>query len=341
MTAYTIFCADEAPQCRIVQDIPFVFTQGPSTLKYGGSASSGAREMYVWRCLSTWCAHTQKLTGKQKRRPPLQPGRHDGCDVHGVVVVWVQLPPRHRQGPHAHRVDEYLFRPVRRRVGGADAGHAWAGAGHHEYRWDCGAAGHVVGGGGGGGGGVRRQGGVSASEGGGCALARGGGGGGGVLGVVRGEMRRGYGGERVATMATFWYDLLLDIGGSVRGSQGHRIQQDLFHGDTGATACTFPEGQGRGRGRVGIMCFPSSSSVQYEYRVSTSIFRVGTSPQVLPAAVARLSVEASAPVIPIKLVFHVFPNPHAADPGRNGRPIITPNPPLTSASGPTKRTTCP
>lgn len=47
MTAYTIFCADEAPQCRIVQDIPFVFTQGPSTLKYGGSASSGAREMYV------------------------------------------------------------------------------------------------------------------------------------------------------------------------------------------------------------------------------------------------------------------------------------------------------
>ncbi|KAK1836958.1 hypothetical protein QBC39DRAFT_367146 [Podospora conica] len=47
MTAYTIFCADQAPQCRIVQDIPFVFTQGPSTLKYGGSASSGAREISV------------------------------------------------------------------------------------------------------------------------------------------------------------------------------------------------------------------------------------------------------------------------------------------------------
>lgn len=286
---------------------------------------------------------TQKLTLKQKRRPPLQPGRHDGCDVHGVVVVWVQLPPRHRQGPDAHRVDEYLFRPVRRRVGGADAGHARARPGYHQHRRDCGAAGHVVVGGGGGGGGVRRQGGVSASEGGSCTLARGRGGGGGVLGVVRGEMRRGYRGGRVATMATFWYDLLLDIGGSVRGSEGHRIQQDLFHGDTGVTACTFPEGRGRGRVQsalcVSIRVRPSVR-VQGQYEYVQGRYE-STRYSVLPAAVARLSVEASAPVIPIKLVFHVFPNPHAADPDRNGRPIISPTRPLTPASGPTKRTTLP
>ena len=130
MTTYTIFCADEAPQCRIVQDIPFVFTQGPSTLKYGGSASSGAREMYVTPSIVCVC---KKLTARQKRRPPLQPGGHHGCDVHGVVVVWVQLPPRHRQGSDADRVDEHLFRSVRRRVGSADAGHARARPGHHEH----------------------------------------------------------------------------------------------------------------------------------------------------------------------------------------------------------------
>jgi hypothetical protein len=133
----------------------------------------------------------QVLTIRQKRRPPLQPGGHHGCDVHGVVVVWVQLPPRHRQGPHADRVDEHLFRPVRRRVGGADAGHTRARPGYHQHRRDGGAAGHVVGGGG-----VRRQGGVPASEGGGCALGRGRGrcGGGRVMGVVRGEMKRRHGG---------------------------------------------------------------------------------------------------------------------------------------------------
>jgi len=74
--------------------------------------------------------------------------------------------------------------------------------------------------------------------------------------------------------------------------------------------------------------------------VLTGSVRVQIDP-VLPAAVARLSVEASAPVIPIKLMFHVFPNPHAADLGGNGRPITSPNGPLTPASGPTKRMTLP
>lgn len=48
MTAYTIFCEDEAPTCQIAGDIPFVFTEGPSTLKYGGSA---AGTMSVYRSL--------------------------------------------------------------------------------------------------------------------------------------------------------------------------------------------------------------------------------------------------------------------------------------------------
>lgn len=222
---------------------------------------------------------TQKLTLKQKRRPPLQPGRHDGCDVHGVVVVWVQLPPRHREGPDAHRVDEYLFRPVRRRVGGADAGHARARPGHHQHRRDCGAAGHVVVGGGGGG--VRRQGGVSASEGGSPTLARGRGGGGGVLGVVRGEMRRGYRGGRVATMATFWYDLLLDIGGLSEGARGTEYNKIYSMATRGLPRVHSPRVEVEVESSRHCV-FPFESVLRYEYRVSTSMFRVGTSPPGIP-----------------------------------------------------------
>ncbi|KAK4185086.1 hypothetical protein QBC35DRAFT_504459 [Podospora australis] len=36
-TTYTVFCAD-SPDCQLAGDLPFVFTEGPSTLIYGGSA---------------------------------------------------------------------------------------------------------------------------------------------------------------------------------------------------------------------------------------------------------------------------------------------------------------
>ncbi|KAK1752117.1 hypothetical protein QBC47DRAFT_66369 [Echria macrotheca] len=38
-TAYTVFCAEAAPRCQIEGDIAFVFTEGPATLSYSGSAS--------------------------------------------------------------------------------------------------------------------------------------------------------------------------------------------------------------------------------------------------------------------------------------------------------------
>ncbi|KAK5660476.1 hypothetical protein OQA88_13024 [Cercophora sp. LCS_1] len=38
-TTYTVFCADVAPRCQIAGDLPFVFTEGPSTLKYTGAAT--------------------------------------------------------------------------------------------------------------------------------------------------------------------------------------------------------------------------------------------------------------------------------------------------------------
>ncbi|CAP67250.1 uncharacterized protein PODANS_1_22610 [Podospora anserina S mat+] len=37
-TTYTVFCAEKAPSCQIAGDLPFVFTEGPGTLKYGGVA---------------------------------------------------------------------------------------------------------------------------------------------------------------------------------------------------------------------------------------------------------------------------------------------------------------
>jgi len=40
MTTYTVFCAEQAPTCRIAGDLPFVFTEGSESLKYGGTASS-------------------------------------------------------------------------------------------------------------------------------------------------------------------------------------------------------------------------------------------------------------------------------------------------------------
>ncbi|KAK0714877.1 hypothetical protein B0H67DRAFT_453648, partial [Lasiosphaeris hirsuta] len=38
-TAYTIFCAEQAPSCEIAGDLPFIFTEGPETLKYTGAAA--------------------------------------------------------------------------------------------------------------------------------------------------------------------------------------------------------------------------------------------------------------------------------------------------------------
>ncbi|GAB1316656.1 hypothetical protein MFIFM68171_06866 [Madurella fahalii] len=38
VTAYTIFCAEQAPSCQIAADLPFVFTEGAHTLVYSGSA---------------------------------------------------------------------------------------------------------------------------------------------------------------------------------------------------------------------------------------------------------------------------------------------------------------
>ncbi|KAK3390242.1 hypothetical protein B0H63DRAFT_109557 [Podospora didyma] len=38
-TIYTIFCAEQAPTCQIAGDIPFIFSEGPRTLSYGGSAA--------------------------------------------------------------------------------------------------------------------------------------------------------------------------------------------------------------------------------------------------------------------------------------------------------------
>ena len=37
MTAYTVFCADQAPSCQIAGELPFVFTEGAHTLVYKGS----------------------------------------------------------------------------------------------------------------------------------------------------------------------------------------------------------------------------------------------------------------------------------------------------------------
>ena len=34
MTTYTIFCAEEQPECAMSADAPFVFTEGPKTFKY-------------------------------------------------------------------------------------------------------------------------------------------------------------------------------------------------------------------------------------------------------------------------------------------------------------------
>lgn len=56
VTAYTVFCADQAGRCRIAGDIPFVFTEGVDTLIYKGadpgtvcvSASHG--DMDGWHC---------------------------------------------------------------------------------------------------------------------------------------------------------------------------------------------------------------------------------------------------------------------------------------------------
>ncbi|KAK4157344.1 hypothetical protein C8A00DRAFT_29772 [Chaetomidium leptoderma] len=37
VTAYTVFCADQAPSCQIAGELPFVFTEGAHTLVYKGS----------------------------------------------------------------------------------------------------------------------------------------------------------------------------------------------------------------------------------------------------------------------------------------------------------------
>jgi hypothetical protein len=36
-TAYTVFCAEQAPSCQIAGELPFVFSEGPDTLVYTGS----------------------------------------------------------------------------------------------------------------------------------------------------------------------------------------------------------------------------------------------------------------------------------------------------------------
>ncbi|KAK4143360.1 uncharacterized protein C8A04DRAFT_12422 [Dichotomopilus funicola] len=37
VTTYTVFCAEQAPSCRIAGDIPFIFTEGAHTLVYRGT----------------------------------------------------------------------------------------------------------------------------------------------------------------------------------------------------------------------------------------------------------------------------------------------------------------
>jgi hypothetical protein len=37
VTAYTVFCAAQAPTCQIAGEIPFVFTEGAHTLVYKGT----------------------------------------------------------------------------------------------------------------------------------------------------------------------------------------------------------------------------------------------------------------------------------------------------------------
>ncbi|KAL2129511.1 hypothetical protein VTI74DRAFT_7661 [Chaetomium olivicolor] len=37
VTAYTVFCAEQAPNCHIAAELPFVFTEGAQTLMYRGS----------------------------------------------------------------------------------------------------------------------------------------------------------------------------------------------------------------------------------------------------------------------------------------------------------------
>lgn len=37
VTAYTVFCAEQAPSCQIAADIPFIFTEGAHTLVYRGT----------------------------------------------------------------------------------------------------------------------------------------------------------------------------------------------------------------------------------------------------------------------------------------------------------------
>ncbi|KAK3324644.1 hypothetical protein B0T19DRAFT_444053 [Cercophora scortea] len=39
VTTYTIFCAEQAPTCRIAGDLPFIIAEGPKTLRYGGTAA--------------------------------------------------------------------------------------------------------------------------------------------------------------------------------------------------------------------------------------------------------------------------------------------------------------
>ena len=158
------------------------------------------------------------LTGWQKRRPPLQPGGYDGGDVHGVVVVRVPLPPRHRHWPDADGLDKHLFRTVGR-VGGADAGDAGTRPRHHRHRRYR-AAGHVD---------VRRQGGVPANEQTGCPCGRGRGCGCGALGDLTGrswrgmDMNRRHGDGPFATKAKPPYDFRPPSSGDRSGlSEGPR-----------------------------------------------------------------------------------------------------------------------
>ena len=38
MTAYTMFCADEQPNCILSGDAPFIFTEGSTSFRYTAQA---------------------------------------------------------------------------------------------------------------------------------------------------------------------------------------------------------------------------------------------------------------------------------------------------------------
>lgn len=146
MTTYTVFCAEQAPTCRIAGDLPFVFTEGSESLKYGGTASSvmfvslllELRPVAVFTHARTYDCLSRKeddLTRRkciQNSRPALRPGRNDSRRLHRVVHVRAQLHARHAVGADADELGQDVPRG-RGDVGPADAGDARPGSGHHRH----------------------------------------------------------------------------------------------------------------------------------------------------------------------------------------------------------------